>query len=1606
MVYDPTLFNIDPYYDDFDESKNFLRLLFRPSYAVQARELTQLQTLLQNQIERFGNNVFYDGSMVMDGQITENRVYFARLTSLSGSSTITDYTSSVLQKGTTGPLVRILHVDSGLSGSSVDTRPVIYFNYISGSSLTAGDVLSGTASDVSVSATIAGLTGITGSAVGSCILVNVNDGVRYIDGFFVRHDAQSLALYDETGATGVEYRDYGSPTVRVGFDTARTYVSSSDDTSLQDPAFGSYNYAAPGANRYKIDLTISQYPFTPTATSATDNFSRQDFVEFLRVVDGDVVKKELYPDYSVLEDTLARRTYDESGNYTVRPFDLSTIPGASNSTLYAKLEAGKAYIFGYEFETQGSTKISVDKARSTRLVDGESVDRSVGPYLSSMRFNGTADSIGITFATNAGNTVYLASSTGNNTFTQIGTAKIRHVNFQSGNDYYVYLHDISFTGSNSEQDIKSIYRVGQTASGKQIFQISSGTTASFTNGGYNNLLFETNYSGLTSVTDLRLYYWAHTTVSFDTNGYATVPLGSFYDQFVADETPGNFPQSSVMVFTPSGASLTGTLDITGAPEQLDLFLSVTGPTFGYVYYEVEANDVADIRTKTSSSSTLTLTAGAATLQTDENNKKYITLGTNYDVVSISHITGDNGTGLTDMTSWFSLDTGQRDNYYDWARIVLNPAITGFASFTGPYSVSLTRYSHSGYGPLIVNSYPVYESIPDYTSETTGRVYKLRDVIDFRPYKDTNGTLTGCAVPSDNSLATVSYNHYLPRTDKIVLTRDRQFSVIQGTPSIDAIAPADDADSMTLYTVTYNPYTFDENDVTIRYVENKRYTMRDIGKLEKRIDNLEYYTSLSVIEQEAKSTAIYDEFGLDRPKLGILVDTFKGHNIGDVLDEYYQCSIDYENSALRPKFVSSVSPVNYASIVLQAGITYTSDKILLSTWTSSPAIVQTVVTDSLDVNNTGVFNTLGKVIITPSTDAKYDSSNEVLVKVNVEGENDNWAAPSASGNGFGTQWNDWELNWLGKEIIEEQTSRSNSSVSRSTELYSSSSSFNISNRSTPETIRRSKLNRYVNENIVPWMRSRSLSISAEGLKPNTGYYPYFDGSNVSAYCSGSLTSDSQGRISGLTFSIPSETFRTGQRLFRLTDHSGDSVTGSNSAAETVYYAKGFIQSREDGIVSVVPPIIRRESVNSENIVNNILTRRRSRDGSQITGYVDPLAQTFTIDSNTYPDGIYCSKVGILFKSKETQTSEPVILQLRPLQSGFPHPSKIIPFSEVYVYPSAITTSTDGSTITDFTFSTPVYLPPGDYAVCLLSSSENYQVYTAKAGSYSTVDVEQRASKNAMSGYLFKPQNSGIYSSTDNEDLCYIVYKCIFSTSNVYADIPFQNDGFSAPSDINVDYVRVASEEMTPSNTTVVYSSTSTKGLANGSYSANRNIQSNNTATRAILSGGNTEPQFRVTYTCTEDVSPQIDLNRLHVYSICNLINSNTSTANTAEGNATPIGATAGTLSRYITKSVELDDTVEATNVNVYLNAYKPIETTIQVWVRYLPFGLKTGIADRTWTQLQTVTSSNSTNENDYVELHYNLAADISRFGVFQVKIVFATTDSSKPPIIRNMRTIVV
>ena len=349
MVYDSKLFNIDPFYDDYDEDKKFLRILYRPGFGLQARELTQMQTILQTQVQRFGDHIFEDGSKVVGCEISDQDVKFMRIGNVAGTSSVTAAFDGNIIFDHTGTTAQTAKVVATLPGITNDNFAILFYQELSGSTgahgslgFTHGTSLQATASNDNTSTVTFEITGhaigdadVEGTSLGTAKMVNVNQGIRYVDGFFVKSDQQDLPV-NLRNSSGV--RVFKNLTTKVGFNVNKTTVSSTEDSTLTDPANGFYNYAAPGADRYKIDLVLGNVSFDPSSTATTGNES--NFIETYRLVNDNVTKKEKYPDYSFLLDTLARRTYDESGNYTIRPFSLDftgTNVGAAATSLTASL---------------------------------------------------------------------------------------------------------------------------------------------------------------------------------------------------------------------------------------------------------------------------------------------------------------------------------------------------------------------------------------------------------------------------------------------------------------------------------------------------------------------------------------------------------------------------------------------------------------------------------------------------------------------------------------------------------------------------------------------------------------------------------------------------------------------------------------------------------------------------------------------------------------------------------------------------------------------------------------------------------------------------------------------------------------------------------------------------------------------------------------------------------------------------------------------------------------------------------------------------------------------------------------------------------------------
>ena len=391
--------NISPYYDDFDESKNFYKVLFKPGFPVQARELTTLQSILQNQVESFGSNIFKEGSMVLPGAVTFDNDYSAvKLNSINLGTDISLYIKNFIGKTITGQNSGVKATVKDVvfpSDSDLIEYITIYVKYSQAgddsetTSFEDGEPLFADENVLYGSITIpsgtifATTVEINSTATGSA--VSIDNGVYFVRGYFVDVFKETLIL---------DYYNNNS-SYRVGLKVTEATVNAKDDDTLFDNAKGFTNFAAPGADRLKISLSL-------TKKSLTD-FNDTDFIEILRVDDGKIKKVIDKTVYNVIRDYIAERTFDESGHYTVDEFVLNVSNSLndridndglflenettdegnnpSDDLMCVQVSPGKAYVAGYDVELDSTATIDVEKPRDTENVDSITVPFEMGHLL-------------------------------------------------------------------------------------------------------------------------------------------------------------------------------------------------------------------------------------------------------------------------------------------------------------------------------------------------------------------------------------------------------------------------------------------------------------------------------------------------------------------------------------------------------------------------------------------------------------------------------------------------------------------------------------------------------------------------------------------------------------------------------------------------------------------------------------------------------------------------------------------------------------------------------------------------------------------------------------------------------------------------------------------------------------------------------------------------------------------------------------------------------------------------------------------------------------------------------------------------------------------------
>jgi hypothetical protein len=1268
-----TNLNVDPYYDDFNEDKNFYRILYKPGFAVQSRELTQSQSILQDQIKKFGDHVFKTGSIVSGGQIFVQNTTYINVATSYGVSDI-DYSVFDQEYITNTSGTKKAYVLKSYAADTTAGQPITFIvNQLYGSAFAADETI--VTANTQTGATNYYANVAASNPTGNSKTFSINDGVFYYEGFFVRNDAQSVALskYDRNS------------NVVVGFQVTEDIVDYTEDTSLLDPAQDASNFQAPGADRFKISLTLTTRPLNSTDLSQFIQLS-----EFQGGIQQSVIQT---PIYSTLGDELARRTFDESGDYLVKQFDIAVTDSTANTAkANVTLGAGKAYVRGYEFSTIAPTVVSVDKPRTTDNVNNRRVTADLGYYVYANGVYGTFPTNLIAnvdlYAVDTGTLTSIQANTANLANVKTGSAKIKMISFDSSSntqDSNTYIYKAYLTDIN-------VGTLFNTATGNGYNALAGNTTSitlppgfSANNGTYVGAkirivagpgtvdgartikFYEGGDAGRKATVDVP-FSTAITTASqfmidFDfgqtdsiavMTGAAPVRVSSanvhpyskklIYSPVehevtfvsdvgneplllkigqdnVADNTISDFSYSYRRLYqtVPFSAGISSPLSL-GTGETL---LSASSTSTKQQYYTlivtsqgtgvypvgtiipahvmsvdtsartISVTDggtmVANIygtisvsnptsKTKTFVRANTRLAANGTGVTTSNNvfgngaifvsspdgqtiiNANTILVKTPgvdqplfaSDIHSINAIFDFNGTTITttsynagsytNVTSYYTLSTGQKDSYYDWGAIKLKP---GYPAPKGPLLVRYNRFISSGTGYFDVDSYTRlgpgnldYAEIPNFVGQD-GSATPLSDYLDFRPVRlDATNTVNannyvfdveergaGPKIIETGTDAILDYSYYLPRIDRVVLSKNGNFEVIEGIPSLNPIEPQEPADAMTLYVLSYPAYLGFASQTNIKTFKNKRYTMRDIGGLEKRIQNLEYYTSLSLMEQATvnkQDLSILDNTGLPRFKNGIMVDPFTDKTVANFTAADFAAAIDIVGNLARNSYNLTSVRVFSNNSTSDSGVEFNGPLLTLS-GTTENFLTQNLASKSVNINPFNIVNYVGSVKLDPTSDVWTSNTRVETQNIDLTGGE---AARDAWSSIQSTSWGAWQTTWTG--VTQTPTgglrTTDESRVQSTRTVGSGKNARTVETRRTwrtvtqdvletrttqetrtgilsqivPQELTRSLGDRLLDVTVVQFMRPVNILAIGTNFKPSTTLYTYFDNQSVDNY----------------------------------------------------------------------------------------------------------------------------------------------------------------------------------------------------------------------------------------------------------------------------------------------------------------------------------------------------------------------------------------------------------------------------------------------------------------------------------------------------------------------------
>ncbi len=1089
----------EPYYDDFNKpylksgsatetedvfSKNYTRILFKPGASVQARELNQIQTILQSQIDKFGQHIFKNNSRVLGGEPSvDSRLEAIEIQGTSSYDTISELNNLIGKQITNGQasadrkvsafvtgvvslgsnnfrlLLRYAKADTSGShnsktGAGTTTKKrfssddILYTVPTTSLSDTA-DLLSSTNSGSRITKTGVALKPVV---VGR---YSVSEGVFFVNGTFVYTEPQEIFVIIPTGVDAFD--------AQAALLVTENVITSAADASIADNALGAPNENASGADRLQTALSLKLLTDNESILNETRNAgivaSLSDNAESVIVL-SDIFNStagalfENY-EYNKLAEYVESRSYEESGNYSINPFyvnvrehendgtnggmffskesaggkQIAGLPPGEESKYAIQIQPNTAYVQGKRFRFDEEQVVEIDKARTQfpKLnTDYETVrfQARIGGFIEVDKITGTVPTspakVGLFLSKSdendnnrfIGKSRYDSNTADSN---RIGTCEVKAVEY-TGTKYKIYIDSVVMETGFRLRDAKFIAESDDITTASNNFSAEAGIrSGGFVLSGAKNKarVFHLGKIGISDVKDIKYVQKATvgsinvsgaTQFSFNATG-SNIPFSDNpNDYIVINKQAAGGPVvlvSEVISVNPTAGGAV-TLRI---PNTTSNNLTVTFPE------QVSAQPIGHVVAD------YTTTIGAASYNPND----VITIP-GVKIFSIKHITIDGAfgdAGAKDVTDFFEVDPlegnlkigADTKLIYRGRESLSNKAITieGQRITYGNGIGAVNSYNlGGGFGQKAsgASGNPAYDDIHVFNND-----FPLSDALDFR-------TISG-AVLDPNSIVEAKIRYYLPRVDSLVLDAHGKLRTITGVPAEDPAEPKRPLDCLHIANIGLPPFGREIKDVDVELIHNRRYTMEDIGKIEKRVKNLEYISTLNTLEKQAESAQIYDNIGL-RLKTGILTDSFTGHGVGNPFDSGYNIAIDPQNNQMRAPYDtynSKLIPKTEAARIpnddfRDGSKTHSETVSRLPAFSREPMIQITKASSSYNVNPFAISVYIGDIKLTPSSDEW--KSIERLPENNINLD-DNFdvidAALDASGV-TGMFWGDWEYYWTG------------------------------------------------------------------------------------------------------------------------------------------------------------------------------------------------------------------------------------------------------------------------------------------------------------------------------------------------------------------------------------------------------------------------------------------------------------------------------------------------------------------------------------------------------------------------------------------------------------------